>query len=361
MKIVDRYIFGELSKSFSLGFLTFTFLLFLNNLLYLMDFLISKKAPLLIVLKLTAYFIILMMPFTIPVGILFSIVLCYARFSQDNELLALRSVGINTFGFIWQPLLMSLLLCSFSWCISFYVIPRINSNFRQIYGPLIQKQSVVEFEDKTFVRLGPYTIYVNKVNKKTNKLNGVNIYNFSKVSTRIYARYGKFSFAGNDNLIISLNEGVIQKSLPRENAKLVQFSFKTYKIAIPLKKELQISETKSMKEFTRPEILSEMKDYKKRGLNTNYLETEYFTRWSISFAALVFCIIGVPLGIKLNKGTKSASAGISIVVVAVYYFLFIASITLAERSVIQPRYVIWLNNFLVLIPGVILNLKMLKM
>jgi lipopolysaccharide export system permease protein len=342
-----------------MGFIVFSFLLFLNNLLYLVDLLVSKKAPILIVLQLTVYFLVMLLPFTVPVGILFAIILTYGRFSQDNELMALRSVGISTPRFIWQPLLMSIILSLMLCHVNLYIIPKIHSDFREVYIPLLQKQSVVKFEDKTFIRLADYRIYINKVNKKSDKLLGVNIYKLGKMSTRIFARYGKASFSEDETLIFTLYDGIIQKSLSKEPTKLTQFSFKVYKIVIPLKSKSQLSNTKTLKELNGYEIVKEIQNYKNKKLPTGHLETEYYTRWSISFAALVFCIIGVPFGMK-QRGSKSVSIGAGIIIVTIYYLIFIASTTLSERSIFPAKYIMWLNNVATLIPGIILNFKLFR-
>jgi LPS export ABC transporter permease LptF len=361
MKIINKYIFKELFTSFLLGFVVFTFLLLLNNLLYLVDLLLDKGTPVVSIIQLTVFFVILLIPFTIPVGLLFAIILTYGRLSRDNELVAMRSVGMSTMNFTWHPLatglVFSLLLCY----VNLFFIPQIHSDFRKIYIPLIQKQSSIKFEDKTFIKLANYTIYINKVNRKTSKLIGVNIYKLeNNVQTRIFARYGKSGNKGDEALVFTLYDGMIQRSQPGDTAKFTQFAFKVYKIAIPQNSMTYVSKTRTLNEYSGFDLLKEIKAYKKKKLPITHLETEYYTRWSLSLATLVFCVIGVPLGVKLQRSTKTIGAGVSIAVVTVYHFVFIACTTFAEKSVFPAKYIMWLNNVVILVPGVVLYYKLLR-
>jgi len=361
MKIIDKYIFKELLISFILGLFVFTSILLLNSTFQLIDILLSRNVSIITISKLLFYLSLSLLSLSIPISLLFAILTAYSKFSYANEITVLRSSGINTLYFIWQPLLLGLIFCIISCYLNLFAIPKIQNNFHMIYNDILHQQSTIKFDDKTFIELGNYKIYVTKVSKKNNKIFGINIYKLGTTfSTRIFAKSGTVKYIIGKGLVFVLNNGIIQNTgSADEFTKLTQFSFKTYKVNIPLSTNITPRTTKTLQEFTIKELKEEIKASRSKNLPTTYLETEYYFRWVLSFAVLVFTILGIPLGIRLQRSSKSIGAGVTIIVVTIYYFLLIASVVLSEKGTLPSKYIMWLSDATLFITGIILNIRLL--
>ena len=84
------------------------------------------------------------------------------------------------------------------------------------------------------------------------------------------------------------------------------------------------------------------------------LKVEYWKKFSIPFACIVFVIMGAPLGILIRRGGAGASIAISILVFIFYWAFLISGETLADRGKISPFWAMWLPNAVFLGIGILL-------
>jgi lipopolysaccharide export system permease protein len=80
---------------------------------------------------------------------------------------------------------------------------------------------------------------------------------------------------------------------------------------------------------------------------TKDLEIEFQKRMSVSYACLVFGLIGAPLGIRKSRSGKSAGIAISIGVILVYYLVLGTAARFAESGVLSPAAATWIPNGLI--------------
>lgn len=343
MKIISKYIFKELVKSFLISFLIFTFILLLNNIFQLINLFINKSTNIVLTVKLLFYLILTLFTLTVPISILFSIIFTYSKMNEDNELLVLKTFGKKSRIFLWQPLITGIFLTVLLCWMNLNVSPIIQQQFQKIYRQLFVKTSQLKFEPKKFINIGDHRIYVNKL--KNNVLYGVNIYKPFELSIFSKKAITKKNEKG---IEFNLFDGIIQY-YSQDLFKVTQFKFDSYKIFIQLQEQsLSSLPSKSLREFTAKELLNEIENYKKQGLNTCFLETEYFLRWTISFASITFVISGLIYVTKI-KHSKFFGLGLAVIMIGIYYFVLISSITLAEKSIITPKYILWLPNIILLL------------
>jgi lipopolysaccharide export system permease protein len=81
------------------------------------------------------------------------------------------------------------------------------------------------------------------------------------------------------------------------------------------------------------------------------MRIELQNRFAIPFAALVFAVVAVPLGMQNRRSGKSAGFSTSIAVLLAYYVLLSLLRTLAERGNIPPALAVWLPNIIFLTTG----------
>ncbi|OGS24466.1 MAG: hypothetical protein A2297_07010 [Elusimicrobia bacterium RIFOXYB2_FULL_48_7] len=361
MKILTRYIYKESLKAFVTGIIVFTFVLVLNNLFQLIDLLINKGAGLLVVLQLVVYLVMTLFSITIPMSLLFSVLMTYGRLAEDREIMALSSAGINTFRFTFQPVVLALIFSlTLSW-LNLQTIPTIHSEFSRIYLSIAKKQPLLKFEEKAFTKISNYRIYVNEIDKNTNELKGINIYKFTPSVSLITAKTGTAA-ATDKTITFDLHDGIMQSSPADSPEKMTLFAFDKYTISIPLLEEHK-DEThmQSLREVPSGELLKIIKYNKQQKLPATQLEIEYHLRWVVGFAVLSLVLVGLPASIILNRGGRTINFAISIAIICFYYFILIGCISLAENFPRIPAvYVLWIPNAATLAIGVFLMRKVLK-
>jgi lipopolysaccharide export system permease protein len=81
------------------------------------------------------------------------------------------------------------------------------------------------------------------------------------------------------------------------------------------------------------------------------MRIELQNRFAIPFAAMVFAVVAVPLGMQNRRSGKSAGFSVSIAVLLAYYVMLSLLRTLAERGNIPPALAVWLPNIIFLAGG----------
>ena len=362
MKLLHRYIISEFFESFLFGLSVFSSILLLDQIFQLIDLFLSKGISLFVVGRLFLLILPNIFSLTIPMAGLFGILLAFGRLSEDNEITAMRSSGIK-YSSIAMPVLFSVVLLScFLVYFNQYLSPATHSQFRRIYQQILSKRPLIKFEEKGITKISDYRLFVNKIDKESNSLIGVNIYKFSQNENDSAWRISASSavVAVNPNAVVfNLFNGYWQKPNPARPDNLVHLKYLYYQFSIPIGGDV-MPFSQSLREMTASEMKKEINNYRLKKLPTTYLETEYWLRWSLALAPFVFAICGIPLAVVSERGGKSIGFGMSLVVLFIYYFMLVSALNISEKGYFYPGFVMWLPEVVILICGLFLWKKMIK-
>jgi lipopolysaccharide export system permease protein len=92
----------------------------------------------------------------------------------------------------------------------------------------------------------------------------------------------------------------------------------------------------------------------------NRYEVEVHKKFSIPFSAIIFILIGAPLGISAKRGSLGVGATLSIFFFLIYWAGLILGEDLADRKLLSPMLAMWLPNILIGISGLLLTLRAIK-
>jgi len=104
-KILQKYVLGELLKVFTLALVVATGVMFLGFSLQQMHLLNLGPWQL---IRLLPFLFSLVIPYTLPVALLFAVTLTYGRLAADNEIVAIEASGINLFWIFLPTILLAL-------------------------------------------------------------------------------------------------------------------------------------------------------------------------------------------------------------------------------------------------------------
>src|SRR5207253_9441494 len=100
MRILTRYILGEVISHALIGIAVFTFVLFTRDLGHILDLVVRNSAPLPSVLQLFLFTLPVAFTYTIPMGVLVGILIGLSRLAADSEITAMRASGIGVWTFL---------------------------------------------------------------------------------------------------------------------------------------------------------------------------------------------------------------------------------------------------------------------
>ncbi len=369
IKILHKYLLKEFIASFGFGLIIFSAILLLDQIFQFVDLFLSKGVSFFLILQLFVLIIPNILSLTIPMAILFGALLSYGRFAEDNEITVMKATGIS-----YKTLSMPLII--FVMCISLglvwfnhYLSPSTHQYFRTLYKKILTEAPLAKFSEKTITSIGDYKIYAHKVNSKNNTLNGINIYKFEKIENadgsrktdripwRIAASYGTVGVDKNV-VILTLYDGYWQRTDPNEFGSMIHMNFGTYKFSIPISSGIDFSDT-ALRELNSKKLRAKIKNTSDK-LERNSYTNEYWLRWTVAIAPLVFVLIAIPVGIMAGKGGKAIGFGMSLGVIFVYYLLLVISMNVGEKGYVPSWCIMWLPDAVLLTAGIFLFGKMLK-
>ena len=351
MKILRKYIIKEIIVMFLFSLAIFTFTLVIGNIIRLAELVINRGVDIKLVSRLFLYLIPFLLSYTIPMSILTGVLLVFGRLSGDNEIIAIRASGINIYRLSVPLLMVGLLFSLFSIVLADKIIPQMHFESRKIIKNIGVKTPAAYLEPGTFIKsFKGYIIFIYEIDK--NKLKGVRIYQPQKDrSTRtIIAEKGEFVTLENQNAVkLKLTNGTSDEPNPKNPVNFYKLNFKTYYLTLNVDESTAPSDytEKKPKEMNFQEIKNEVKRLGQYHVDTPALVTEFHRKISVSFASLVFVIIGIPLGIFTRRGEKTIQFAIALGVIVVYYLLMAVSMALSLKGIGNPAYWMYLPNIII--------------
>src|SRR6202044_3343871 len=100
MRILTRYILGEVVSHALIGAAVFTFVLFTRDLGRILELVVRNSAPLPSVAEIFFFIIPVALTISIPAGVLVGILIGLSRLAADSEITAMRASGIGVWTFL---------------------------------------------------------------------------------------------------------------------------------------------------------------------------------------------------------------------------------------------------------------------
>ncbi len=402
MKIMTRYIFKEMLGPTALGFAFYTFIILMKNLFDFAGMIIKRSLPASTVGRLLYLSLPHIVVLTVPMSLLFGILIAVGRLSSDSEIIAMRALGIST-RTIYRPVfLFSFLVFLINLYLMNFVLPHGNAELQALRSEIFTSQIEKELKPRIFYdEFENLTIYVNDVDPKTAQWKGVFVADSrSADETRTGTSTGPVTIAQqirnarteaaqpasilpqrSSNKIIVAESGNLSILKP---SKQIWLNLKTAETHLwdPKKPAQYDLNTNAVQRMRLPDKYSDSGGGYQRSLREmSFRELMEQARWSqyshdadaretywaakvemnkmfaIPFACIVFGILGLPLGITNRRGGKSSGFSLSIAIILLYYVMINNLEHLADRGKIGPAVAMWTPNVVLLIVGIYLLIR----
>ncbi len=379
--------------------------------LLLAEDILAKQVPIADVFLLVIYSLPQVVALSFPFASLVGALMTVGRLSSDNEIIAFQASGIHLFRLFFPLFFFGLIFSYGSFLMNDYFLPLGTINFGKLYRKLIysnpelelQANSVTQYQNRTIVsgdieegtvrdllildrdpennrriitadqaklaesseQSGVISIDLDDVFIQTVELNKKNQFNYAESESMIY------------NILLQDITFAIRNPGPREMGsldvyKLLQELEKEYQKKVDIHKrairELQFKYTSefsdSVLRFAKNPVLfsristrldgliKEIRVRKEKKIIDRRLQItklEFYKKFAIPFACLVFVFFAFPIGLLTKKSGRTVGFGLGLLVSIIYWGLLVAGQSLGlQYHDFSPFFAMWMPNFVIL-------------
>lgn len=407
--ILNYHIFREFLLSFIVSFIFFFFIFFVNQILLLVKKVMLKNVDIFTMLQLVMCAIPQFLQYVIPFATLSSSSMVLGDLGANNELLALRSLGIPMKKVYKVLIILSLILTVITFFISDYLMPQSQKVYKSLLNEIMQELPTFELNSNSTNTVGDIVL-VNKdvdgniiedillFNNKANpeqtisaasgKLELIDldryIYRLDLEDTSLILSeddIASWSLADSKNTTLYLNfsdqipaltqdspsnlsnkelslliEGtkldlIDSRERYHENRALTLSSLAALIDDVESYDDYKAIENNISSKITELEIYG---DKEPIGFYHQYYTAEWHKKYVLSFACLCLTIVTFPLSfIKIRYG-RLFGFGLSLLVaVAYWYILFFSQLKIFDVT-FSSAYLMWICDIVMLIFGLLL-------
>ena len=261
MNTLNKYLLKQSLIPFILSVTVITTVLFLQFLIRAVDRFLGKGLDLMTIFEYLYLNLAWIIALSVPMSLLISSVMTFGRMTQQNEITALKSAGVNIYNIIkpaiWFSSLVAIGLCLFN----NFILPEMNYNARLLARDIYKKKPELSIEPGYFVDMIPqYTMIVKEMDGKNFKDVKIFSKNNNSEQTTIYSQEGTLSSNGN-TMTISLIDGEIHEIDVSDYDYYRKIKFKTHQILISMD-ELMLNRTtessRTDREMRIPNMIDEI-------------------------------------------------------------------------------------------------------
>ena len=396
MKILSRYILKEHISPFFISLIVVTFVLLIDRIIDLLNMILEKKLDIGTVMQVFGLSLPYMLALSIPMAVLVATILAFGRMSVDRETVAMKSSGINIYMMTGPLMIAAILLTGLMVYFNHYFLPDTNHKLKNLMVKIAYYKPMTIVKAGEFTNVMDYTIYVRE--NQVNVLKDIIIYDRSetKFPRVVFAKTGTVTQMDNGNsLRINLVDGQMHDRDDKDAGKYQVRAFKTFNVNLRnIANNVDFFESgyRSDREMTAPQLKASIKDRKAEtetlGQESAKLETkiatlnneaqsytrdtdlrrygvmlqmnkdrvkdinetrrslevEYHKKFSLSFAVIIFILIGMPLGLMTRSSGIGMAFSVSSVIFLIYYVALNGGEQLADKGLVSPFVAMWISN-----------------
>ncbi len=383
MAILYRYFVKEHIVPFFLALIVLTFILIMNRVFELVYNIVGKGLSPYIVLKVFVLSLPFIIALTVPMAVLVSVITVFGRMSQDFEIIALKSGGINLYKLILPVLFVIILLSMGMVYFNNHILPESNHTVKNLLIDINEKKPALKLREGIFTSpFKGYDIYIRKIDQRESVLYDILIYESKKgiIEKVVISDSGKME-TDQDLIVLTLLDGEIHEIDQKDLLHYRKLSFKKHVITFPIDEDFVEKERsyRSDRELSALAMRERIKKIEKeigklkeeynnnvtkrdierrikiKGREINRYSVEIQKKYSIPFASVVFLFLGIPLGIRTRKGGVAVATAVSILFFVLYYIFLVGGEELADRGYISSFWALWLPNIIFFVIGIFMT------
>ena len=361
MRILTRYILGEILSYTLIGCAVFTFILFIRDLNHILEAVVRNSSTFGNIAEIFIFSLPNTFKVTIPMAVLVGILLGLSRLAADSEIIAMRASGLGVWYFVRVASIVAIGGTLLGLVNALFVAPRANRSIMEMEQELETTQASFEIQPRVF-----YEDFRNAVLYVQNVRGGTGASNWDKVFMADLSDPGnpiittaESATVVNDStqeLLMRLRNGSRHETV---SGQPQQYNVSTFsQTDLPLTLGPQGETHLGRLDTAIYALPMRALEARTHGPDARRYLLELQTRFSYPAACLVLMLVGVPLGILSRRGGKSSGLVFTVLLVLVYYVLSYTGIALSRQGKLSPFLGVWMANLIFALAGVFLLWQM---
>ena len=365
MRILTRYILGEILSLTLIGCARFTFILFMPQLPHILEVVVRNSSTWADVAQVFLFTLPNLFKFTIPMAVLWGVMLGLSRLAADSEIIAMRASGLGIWYFVRVASIVAVAGTLLGLVNSLYLAPRANQAIIEMEQALETSQASYEIEPRVFYEnFKDFVLYVQDVRAGAGAANWRQVFmaDVRDPANPVITTAASATVV-NDNsqeLIMRLRDGLRDETVADEpgQSNISTFTTTDMPLALGPQSDVHLGRMDTALYAMPLGVLFErIHELSGKPGAKRYL-IELHNRFALPLACVVLMLLGVPLGVNSRRGGKSAGFVFTILLVFVYYFLSSTGIQLGHQSHLPAFVAVWAANFIFAVAGIFLLWQM---
>jgi Predicted permeases len=361
VRILTRYILGEILSHTLIGLALFTFILFMPYLPNVLEMVVRNSSTFTDAAEIFLFTLPNLLRFTIPMSVLVGVLLGLSRLAADSEVIAMRASGLGIGFFVRVSSIVAAGGTLIGLANSLYLAPRANQAILDMQRALETSQASYQIQPRVFYEdFKNFVLYVQNVRSGTGASNWDQVF-IADVSDPTAPRITTAASAtvvsdSTQVLLMRLRDGAQHDITPGQPDEYNISSFATTDRPLELAPQSGVRLGRlDTKIYALPigELLQRIHEPDSKP----YL-IELNNRFAFPIACIVLMVVGVPLGVASRRGGKSSAFVYTTLLVFFYYFLSSTGTALGKQNKVPAFVAVWSANLLFATVGIFLLWQM---
>jgi LPS export ABC transporter permease LptG/LPS export ABC transporter permease LptF len=360
VRILTRYILGEILSHALIGCVIFTFILFMKELPRILEMVVHNSSTLDSVAEILLFMLPNIFMLTIPMAVLVGVLLGYSRLAADSEVIAMRASGLGIGYFVRVASIVAIGGTLLGLANSLLLAPRANRAILAMNKELAQQASYA-IEPRVFDEdFHNFVLYVQDVRAGTGAAQWRQIFMADTTdSANPLITTAASATVSNDSaqeLLVRLRNGTHHETV---SGQPLQYNPSTFDFMnLPLISSQQNDVHLGRMDTDIYAMSLSVLRQRSHAPGGKRFQIEMHKRFAYPAACLVLMLVGVPLGVTSRRGGKSFAWIFTILLVVLYYLMSMIGIALGKQNWISAFFAVWSANLLFAAGGLFLLWQM---
>ena len=364
MRILTRYILGEILSHAMIGCALFTFILSMSHLPQILEAVVRNSSTLTSVGEIFLLTLPNLFWVTIPMSVLVGVLLGLSRLASDSEIVAMRASGLGIGYFARVSSIIAVAGTLIGLLNSLWIAPRANQAILDMEQSLAASQASYQIQPRVFYEdFHNFVLYVQDVRAGTGAANWRQIFMADvtdPASPRVITSESATVVTESPHeLLMRLRNGQ-QHDAPAgqpDQYNVSTFSSTDLPLALSPQSDVHLGRLDTAIYAIPTQKLIERIHHAGRKEQRRFL-IELNNRLAYPAACVVLMLVGVPLGVVSRRGGKSSGFVFTLALVILYYILSYTGVALARQDKLPVFLAVWLANILFAVVGTFLLWQM---
>jgi LPS export ABC transporter permease LptG/LPS export ABC transporter permease LptF len=361
VRILTRYILGEILSHTLIGCALFTFILFMRDLPHILEMVVRNSSTFTNVMEVLLFTLPNTFKVTIPMAVLVGIMLGLSRLAADSEIIAMRASGLGIGYFVRVASIVAVAGTLLGLANSLYLAPKANQAILDLQQTLETSQASYEIQPRVFYEdFRNFVLYVQDVRSGAGASNWRQVFmaDVTDPAAPVITTAASAIVANDTNqeLLMRMRDGARHETVADQPQ---QYNISTFTSTdAPLVLNQQGDVHLGRMDTAIYALPMDALRARIHGPDPRRFQIELHSRFAFPVSCLVLMLVGVPLGVASRRGGKSSAWVFTILLVFSYYLLSSTGIALGRQDKLSAFFAVWSANLIFAAAGIFLLWQM---